>query len=131
MDSPAPDDSDQPAKKRQRLSEPRVEDDKDTVEPMELANGNAGSPHRQDDDRVGPRKLIPRCSPGRATPCLKPALAHDGFAATSSCRPPTTMTWSMIIESCSPPFAWGLACAVHTCTFPTLLCLWATTSACR
>ena len=52
--------SEQPAKKRQRLSE-YVDGDTDGAEPMVLANGNAGLPHRQEDDRVGPRKLIPRC----------------------------------------------------------------------
>ena len=58
MDRPEP--SDQPAKKRQRLSD-CVDGDTDGAEPMVLANGNAASLHRPQDDRVGPRKLIPRC----------------------------------------------------------------------
>ena len=75
MDSPAPDDGDQPAKKRQRLSQTRVDGETDTAEPMELANGNAASAHRQDDDRVGPRKLIPRCCPGRTAPVVAQSWA--------------------------------------------------------
>ncbi len=61
--------NDQPAKKRQRLSD-SVDGDTDGVEPMVLANGNAGSLHRPEDDRVGPRKLIPRCRPRRAVMML-------------------------------------------------------------
>ena len=57
--------NDQPAKKRQRLSD-CVNGETDGVEPMVLANGNVGSLHRPEDDRVGPRKLIPRCRPRRS-----------------------------------------------------------------
>ena len=72
--------NDQPAKKRQRLSD-CVDGVTDGAEPMVLANGDAGSLHRREDDRVGPRKLIPRCRPRRAVmtsagglPSLQPRL---------------------------------------------------------